>query len=148
MEQFKKKLRVRIAANIISGIVILACVIIGAVITIGPDTTEFSSFHLGFQVGLTAAVELFMILGTVKYLRVLRSEEKLKKLYYEENDERTRAISEKTGGSVLYVCTIILLAAGIIAGYFNSVVFFTLLSCAAFLLVTRGGLSFYYSKKL
>ena len=147
MEQFKKTLRARVAINLFGGLFILACVIIGAV-TVWPAATEFSSFHLGFQVGLTTVLEFFLIWGSIKYLRVLGKEDKLKKLYYEENDERTRAINEKTGGVVLNACSIIILTAGILAGYFNSVVFFTLVACCLFLWVAHIILYAYYSKKL
>ncbi|SDM98601.1 hypothetical protein [Acetanaerobacterium elongatum] len=147
MEQFKKLLRTRIAVNLFGGLFILACVIIGAV-TVWPAATNFSSFHLGFQVGLTTVVEFFLIWGSIKYLRVLGKEAELKKLYYEENDERTRAINEKTGGNVLNACSLIILTAGILAGYFNAVVFFTLVACCVFLSVTHKILYIYYSKKL
>lgn len=148
MEQFKKALKVRVGIMILACIIFLAFCIAAGFILNEPNRSHFSDFHLGFQTGLSGTGVILFIYLSIKYILVLRKADALKKLYYQENDERTRAISEKSGGTLMYVCTIIILMAGIVAGYFNAAVFFTLVGCSMFLLITRAIISLYYSKNL
>jgi hypothetical protein len=136
---------VLLSAGIAALIALLVLTQSGIISTAG--SAEFSDFFRGFQMGsMTGVIGIFIFI-MVKSLKVLSSEATLKTEYYAENDERKKLIMLKIGGTPMYVCAVAILLAGIVAGYFNKTVFFSLLICALFLLVTRGILKVYYHKK-
>ena len=148
MVLYKDKLKSRIAAfsaGVIAMVTLLVLSECGAFRAIG--LTEFSEFLRGFQTGILFSVSMVFIFFILKYIWLLKNEEKLKTAYYAENDEREKLIMMKIGGNAMYVCTVLILLAGIVAGYFNETVFFSLAGCALFLLLIRVALKIYYHKK-
>lgn len=105
-------------------------------------------FAWGFQAGAIGGLELVLVFLTVWYLISMRDEKALKKLYIQENDERTLMIMQKTGAIGMTVCSIGLAFAAVIASFFDQTVFFTLLGSAVFTAVVRGALKVYYHLKL
>lgn len=100
------------------------------------DEEPFSSgFIDGFQSGLLAALVGIFCVFIINYLIVMKDERKLRLLYNRENDERRKQIKLKSGGNVVLINSIIIIFAGIIAGYFNEIVFFSLIGCALFQLL-------------
>ncbi len=148
MEQYKKSLKARIAAFSAGVAVLISLLVLGESDAFAqPGLNSFSEFLRGFQTGILLSVSLVFIFFIVKYVWLLRNEEKLKSAYYAENDERHKLIMMKIGGNAMYVCTILILIAGIIAGYFDETVFFSLAGCALFLLLIRVALKIYNHKK-
>lgn len=109
---------------------------------------SFQYFFKGFQVGLVCALVIFCIHSVMKYRKILNDEELIRAFYIKEHDEREAVIREKTGGTVLYTCGILIILAGVIAGYYNPVVFGSLVSSGVFLLLVRKVLRIYYSKMM
>ena len=142
MEQYKESLKARIAVLSVSIAALIALLILnesGTFRAIGLN--EFSEFLRGLQTGILFSV--CIVFGCL----LLKNDEKLKAAYYTENDERHKLIMMKTGGNAMYVCTVAILIGGIVAGYFNEIVFFSLAGCALFLLLARCALKIYYHKK-
>ncbi|MDR1539578.1 MAG: hypothetical protein LBU32_16575 [Clostridiales bacterium] len=108
---------------------------------------DFSDFLRGFQIGLMVAVDLSLIRRMLKCRGAMKDEEKLKRIYFEENDERRKMIFDKSGGSAIYFCALALLVAAVISAYFGPAIFYALLGSSVFLLVARKVLMVYYSKK-
>ena len=148
MEQYKLQIKKRIALESLLAAVI-AAVCIASFLGVLPTNpgTRFGDFMMGFLLGLSCTVVVFFIIGTVKKVRMLHNEEKLRNAFIKENDERTKFIATKTGGTVMYTCVVIILVAAIVAGFFNAAVFFTLLSCSMFLMLVIVALSAYYGRK-
>ncbi len=148
MEQYKNSLKSRIAV-FIAGVAVLVFLLVlgesGVFRQIGLN--EFSDFLRGFQTGILFSVSLIFMFFILKYLWLLKNEDKLKAAYCAENDERHKLIMMKIGGNAMYVCTVLILIAGIVAGYFNETVFFSLAGCALFLLLIRVALKIYYHNK-
>ena len=92
----------------------------------GPSARDFIS---GFQVGLLLALCVFALYRKVRCQRALR--DAVRRLYYQEHDERTRYIAQQVGRSSMAVNTVLLVVAAVIAGYFSVTVFVTLLAVAA-----------------
>ncbi len=148
MEQYKSTLKGRsllLGAGIILLLALLTLTQTGIISALGTGT--FSDFLRGFQLGLLIGITVIFVILACRNLVLLRSEDKLKAAFYAENDERTKLIMMKIGGMAMYVCIIAILLAGIVAGYFNETVFFSLAGCAVFLLLVRGILKIYYWKK-
>lgn len=148
MEKYRKTLIKRLIIMAVTGIAVTLVYFFQIPEKIRPiENANFSDYIRGFQAGLILVIDILFIYLIVRYTMVLKKEDQLKKLYYAETDERERFIREKTGGTVLYVCAIVILIGGIVAAYFSEAVFFTMLGCSVFLLVTRKVLCLYYKHK-
>ncbi len=148
MERYRKSLIKRIIVMAVTGIGLTVIYLLQIPERLWPmENIHFSEYIRGFQAGLILVLDIFFLYLAVRYGMTLKNEEQLKKLYYAENDERQKFIREKTGGRVLEVCAAVILIAGIIAAYFNEMVFFTMTGCSVFLLLTRKVLRLYYRNK-
>ena len=77
------------------------------------------------------ALCVFALYRKVRCQRALRDDAAVRRLYYQEHDERTRYIAQQVGRSSMAVNTVLLVVAAVIAGYFSVTVFVTLLAVAA-----------------
>ena len=107
----------------------------------------FPGFYQGFNMGAFAGVNYSGLLF-VKYFVAMKKEDNLKKLYIEENDERSKLILEKTGAFGMLVFTILCAIGAIVAGFFDETVFYTLLCVTALSAIIRGACKIYYHTKL
>ncbi len=149
MVKFKDVLMKRIVILSSLGVIaIVFTVVIGfwGYSKIGIDT-HISDFVHGGQTGLFTGFVVIMLRDIVKYIRAIKDEDRVKAIYIEENDERNKLINDKIG-SVGYNFVILgLMVATIIAGFFNEVVFLTLLGALAFMALMKVSLKVYYNKK-
>ena len=104
------------------------------------DVRHLADFQSGFMLGL-AIVSLFMLM---KYRKLLRDERGLRESFNKETDERMILIRSKAGMPALLITSVIMIFAGIIAGYFNIIIFYTLLAAGICQLLLGSGLKFYY----
>ncbi len=109
---------------------------------------NFTDFFKGFQFGIAMAFLACAVFKVMRFRKVLQDEEAIRIFYIKEHDERNMAIWNKSGGTVLYTCGVLIIGAAIIAGYFNPTVFITLTACGLFLLLVKRGLSIYYCKTM
>ena len=141
MEKFRKQLIFRtVFVFIFIVFVTAAYIVIYSTIDVKPVSAAYSS---GFCTGILAVAVVY----AARYIPAFKDEEKLKKLYVAENDERERLIREKTASGSFSVCAFIL-GAGIVIS--------TLVSppTAGVLAVVLGGMAlikmifnFYYRRK-
>ena len=131
MENYRKKLRNRI---IIAGIY---CALVLAL-------TIAASFNLGFGVGIGAVMVSFMM----KYRSALKREDKLKKLYIEEHDERQKHVDAQVGRTGINVLIMSFALAMLISHYFSRTIFFMLLAATLFTVAVKAVLGFYYNRKV
>lgn len=148
MERYKKTLKTRIA---LFRIVILLNVILSVSLRfmdtkgkIPNAVRNITDFQTGFMLGL-AIVSLFIL---IKYCKLLKNERMLKEAYLKETDERMILIRSKAGMPALLITSVIMISAGIIAGYFNIIVFYSLLVTGVCQLLLGVSLKFYYMHKL
>lgn len=148
MERYKKTLKTRIA---LFRIVILLNVILSVSLRfmdtkgkIPNAVRNITDFQTGFMLGL-AIVSLFIL---IKYCKLLKNERMLREAYLKETDERMILIRSKAGMPALLITSVIMISAGIIAGYFNIIVFYSLLATGVCQLLLGVSLKFYYMHKL
>jgi hypothetical protein len=103
--------------------------------------------HIGFLWGIGTALTGVLLYCTIRSIGALRDQEKLKKLYIRETDERTRLVQQKSGSIGMNIACIGLVLAAAVAGIFNITVFVTLLAAGLFVCVIRGILKIYYFNK-
>jgi branched-subunit amino acid permease len=137
MEKYKRKLKTRILFMSLAIILAVILLIFNSMkmVEAGDEEPFSSGFIDGFQSGLLAALVGIFCVFIINYLIVMKDERKLRLLYNRENDERRKQIKLKSGGNVVLINSIIIIFAGIIAGYFNEIVFFSLIGCALFQLL-------------
>lgn len=143
MEEFKKTIRMR--ANILK-VCLLLSVMVNIILNFGPIETD-NEFALGFQEGLMIGLTFLALVGLYKYLKVLKNEQELQKLYISETDERKRMIIQKMAQSSLVTIIVILLLAICIASYFNPMISIVLLCVAYGILAIILFFKIYYFKK-
>lgn len=145
MEKFKEKIRKR---TIYMSIIILLLGISYFIFMINRNSLpEVPEFITGFQMGIFIALEIILIYLLVRYTASLKNEKSLMKLSIEENDERTKMIKQMTGAMGTSICDIGLTFASVVAGFFNQIVFFTLLGAVVFTLLVKVVLKIYYNLK-
>lgn len=84
----------------------------------------------GFQFGLILGIGMLALIQIIKLSKVIKDDKKLRMLHNKENDERLKLIRSKSGMPMLMITSILMLVAAIISGYFNTVVFSTLVIAA------------------
>lgn len=127
MEKYRKHLTIRIC--VLSFVVLIAVVL--AIFDVFFATGEAkTSMVFGFQCGATLALGMLALLLIIRYKKALGSEEKLQLLFNQENDERMKTIRSKAGMPMLLIISSIMILIAVIIGYFNVVVFYTLIVVA------------------
>lgn len=150
MEKYRSRLIVRMtytAVIVIIAAVVFICGLIGVFDKFGPHG-DFGDFLSGFQTGLFTALMLVAVYSIAKMLSAIKNPDKLKMMYIDETDERTKAISEKSGHNLFMALCYPMLLADIISGYFSSAVFFTLLGTLVFMDATHLAMILYYKKTM
>ncbi len=108
----------------------------------------FADFFKGFQLGIAMAFIVCGLYQVMRFRKILQDEEAVRRFYIKEHDERNMAIWNKSGGTVLYTCGVLIIGAAVVAGYFNPIVFITMTACGLFLLLVKQGLCVYYCKTM
>lgn len=101
------------------------------------DGSDASDFIRGFQLGIFSAMVGATVVRILIYNAALQNETKLRKLHIEENDERNQLIALKAGGFASLVELIVSVLATLVAGFFSTTVFFTLLGVVLFIVFQR-----------
>lgn len=131
MKEFKKTVKRRIA--LFSGLT-LAALVLGVYnvffMNASENVTMTDGVISGFQSGLILGIGLIAVFQIFKLTRAINDETKLKLLYNQEHDERLKTIRSRAGMPMLMITSVLMLIAAIVAGYFNIVVFYTLVLAA------------------
>lgn len=146
MYKFKQTVHFRVIRSILAAVGAVAVFFIIYSITGGSGPVD--EFVQGFDLGIFSAVVVVSIFGAVSNALTLRSEEKLKKLYIKETDERQALIKQKSGSTAFYIIMYSLILATIASGFLNKTVFFTLLAAVVFSEITLLSTIFYYKHQL
>lgn len=151
MEKFRTKVKRRIAIS--SGMTFIAMVLGGIniysiIITDHSSATHSDGFVAGFQFGLIVSIFGLAVFDIIKLSLAINDETKLRILYNKEHDERLIAIRNKAGAPMIVITSIMMIIAAIIAGYFNIVVFYTLVVAVAAQLLVSAMVKLYCLKTM
>ena len=134
MEKFRATVKRRI---VISSGMALVTMVLGAysiysiIISDVSTATHSDGFVEGFQFGLIVSIFGFSVFDIIKLSLAINDETKLKILYNKEHDERMKTIRSKAGMPLIAITSMLMVIAAIVAGYFNIVVFYTLVIAVA-----------------
>ncbi|HHT14315.1 MAG TPA: hypothetical protein GXZ86_00380 [Clostridiales bacterium] len=145
MKAYRKTIQNRI--NLFSLLILIAAAL-GVYDTFFASEQIKASPMFNFQLGLTAALALMSLVGIFYNKLVLDDEQKLKKQYYKENDERMKAVKAKAGLPAVWVYSALMIVAGMIVGYFNELIFITLIAAAVVQLLLASVIQLIYQKIL
>lgn len=153
MNNFKQTVHFRVIRSILAAVGAVAVFFIiyfitGGMASVAGGSGPVDDFVQGFDLGIFSAVVVVSIFGAVSNALTLRSEEKMKKLYIKETDERQALIKQKSGSTAFYIILYSLILATIASGFLNTTVFFTLLAAVIFSEITLLSTIFYYKHKL
>lgn len=146
MEDFKKVLKKRIAFASVYNFIVLILLLFGIFHMVVDSDSSAGNYISGFNMGICVGIQIVMAYYLGQYIRALKDETELKKLYIAEYDERTKFIEQKIGGKAVNFIIIGLGLATVISGYFSITVFFTLLATFIFSILVKLILKIYYSK--
>lgn len=150
MEEFKTKVKKR---RITDACLMLMAVVLGifCILSMGSqadDGTMAEGFVAGFQFGLVISIGVLSLVDFIKLSRAIKDETKLRVLYNKEHDERMKTIRSKAGQPLLTITSVLMVIAAIIAGYFNFIVFFTLVAAVLGQLAVSAGVKLVCLKKM
>ena len=80
----------------------------------------------GFATGLSIGIELVCVFQLGKLWKMLKDEDVLKEVYIREHDEREALIQMKSGLHVIPILSFIILICAMLVGFFNDIIFYTL----------------------
>lgn len=148
MNEYRNRIKTQNVMYLIGAATLIAIQILAYTNVLRPLNTQWADNWNSFIAGVAFGVTLLLVMGFVRNLNGLRSEESLKKLFIKENDERARQVSAngKSAGASLSLG--ILFIAGIISGYFNIAASVTCIACLLTVSICMGAGKLYYSRKL
>jgi hypothetical protein len=147
MDDYRKKLSRRLWALGVPAVLFAALNILLSLWFNRQRAGGIPDFIRGFHWGVMLGVAAVFLYSLVRYTRALRNGEALKKLYIAETDERALMIRQKAAAGGMSLNLMGLAAAAVIAGYFNTTVFFALLGAALFSGLTNIALKLYYRRR-
>lgn len=131
METYRKHLLTETVLLGFGAVVLIAMQVLAWCRVIVPLAGEhWADFWNGMIAGASFGLMLLFIIGVVVNIRALRNEERLKKLYAKENDERTAEIVRRAQSFGMRVSTCLMLVAGLVLGYFDMGMSIVCICCA------------------
>jgi uncharacterized membrane protein len=148
VDRFRKKLINRLILILIGLLIFCIAVIFSYNFEKAATSSEILwGFADGFQFGTTAYLIGVLLVFTVRYLFVIHSPDRLKKLYISETDERRMFIKQKTGGLCMNIISYGLMAGTAVMGNINDTAFLSLLGSCLLVAIVRGFFKIYYRYK-
>ncbi|WP_339296933.1 hypothetical protein MKY92_16405 [Paenibacillus sp. FSL R5-0623] len=144
----KYKIKVKTRKNVLSLVAAATLLIYVGLIFYRGGLPDLPSFIKGFHTGAFIGVELAVAFFLVRYIKASNNEAELKKQYIEENDERSVMILQRAGTLSTAIILVGLGIASVIAGFFNPLIFYTLLTCLLFVLIVFFALWMYYARAI
>lgn len=149
MEEFRKQ--VQKTLNIYRAVLMAAIVILVVLneieITAVLGEKSMTDLSSGFGTGVCSSIITLMIINVCRYSTALKNDEKLKKLYILETDERERLIYEKTNSSSFRAIIILLGFAAMVASFFSKPIFYTIVAIIVAIAFIQVAFKFYYRRK-
>ena len=110
-------------------------------------TAEMKANNIfNFQCGFTIALGALALILIIRYSKFLRNEKGLQEQYIKENDERMKAIRAKAGMPINLIFSIVMIVVGVVIGYYNELIFITLVTTAVIQLLASSIIKLIYTK--
>lgn len=131
MQAYRKKLKFETGFLIFACLLLLAVQVLAFCRVIRPLAgPHWADFWNGMLAGAGFGLTVLFLVGIIVNLRALRNQERLKKLYVKESDERTAQIVRASQSAGYRMGVSLMLVAGFVAGYYNVGISLACLACA------------------
>ena len=147
MERYNEVLRKKILMCVLLIAITIPVIITLTMINAKIPSNHSTDFIKGVQFGMFFGLETLLLMNIIKFRGALNNKEKLKLLYIKENDEREKLILLKSSLMAINIITVILALGIIVSGFYNEIIFFTLIMTLFIVGIVRVGLKIYYNKK-
>ncbi|GAA0117391.1 hypothetical protein [Clostridium senegalense] len=147
MERYNEVLKKKVLMCLLLIAITIPAIIALTMINAKIPSNHSTDFIKGVQFGMFFGLETLLLMNIIKFRDALNNKEKLKLLYIKENDEREKLILLKSSLMAINIITVILALGIIVSGFYNEIVFFTLIMTLFIVGVVRIGLKIYYNKK-
>lgn len=156
MDKYKIRIKNRMIFDMIGTVVFIPVAVyalikywnIEGVISGTPIKDFIGGVINGIRGAVVIAFVFYLMFSFAKNMLAIRNDEKLKKMYFEEYDERALAISEHSSRVTYNITIYTILVACVITGLYNATISMTLLVVWIFILLTRIITVSFYNNKL
>lgn len=156
MDKYKIRIKSRMIFDMIGTVVFLPVAVYALIrywniegVMSGTPVNDFLGGVInGVRGAVVIAFVIYLMFSFVKNMLAIRNEEKLKKMYFEEHDERALAISEHSSRLTYNITIYIILVGCIITGLYNTAISMTLLVVWIFIFLTRIITMSFYNNKI
>lgn len=156
MDKYKIRIKNRMIFDMIGAVILLPVAVYALVrywnvqgVMSGSTVKDFFGGVInGVRGGVVIAFVIYLMFSFMAKMLAIRNEKKLKKMYCEEYDERSLAISEHSSRVTYNITFYIILVACIITGLYDTTISLTLLVVWIFIFITRIISMSFYSNKI
>lgn len=145
MDGFAKRVKVRCFALSVALVILVGILVFLITRT---ETDGGNSVLLGFQTGLVMGLMALTVVYIMRLVRALKNDKQLKIWYNKEHDERLKTIRAKSGMPMLLITSLMMICAAVVAGYYNPIVFYTLVIAGMLQLAAGVLVKLYYLKTM
>lgn len=143
MEDFKKKIQKRFWISTFVSLFVPLVLIVLQIIT--KKDVDYAS---GMIYGAVSGALVTAVFNIARMYSALHNEEKLKKMYIEETDERNIMLNKETGNTALIISLVCISFASVIASFFNIGISIALAAAACFTTMVTVIVRIYYNKTM
>lgn len=143
MEKFRKKIKKRFWISTFVSLFVPLVLIALQIIT--KKDVDYAS---GMIYGAVSGALVTAAFNIARIYSALHNEEKLKKMYIEETDERNIMLNKETGNTALIISLVCISFASVIASFFNIGISIALAAAACFTATVTVIVRIYYNKTM
>ena len=154
METYREKLKIQNVTLAVACVILAVFCVLGflgeaGIVNLTPAAgdSHWQSQWRGFISGASLGILALLLFGLIRNLLALRDENKLKKLYIKESDERQAQICTLAMSAAMRASLVLWLVAVIVAGYFSVTVSLTLLASLFAVSLVTIGFKLYFMRK-
>lgn len=154
METYREKLKIQNVTLAVACVILAVFCVLGflgeaGIVNLTPAAgdSHWQSQWRGFISGARLGILALLLFGLIRNLLALRDENKLKKLYIKESDERQAQICTLAMSAAMRASLVLGLVAVIVAGYFSVTVSLTLLASLFAVSLVTIGFKLYFMRK-
>lgn len=143
MEKFREKIKKRFWISTFVSLFVPLVLIALQIIT--KKDVDYAS---GMIYGAVSGALVTAVFNIARMYSALHNEEKLKKMYIEETDERNIMLNKETGNTALIISLVCISFASVIASFFNIGISIALAAAACFTTMVTVVVKIYYNKTM
>ena len=154
METYREKSKIQNVTLAVACVILAVFCVLGflgeaGIVNLTPAAgdSHWQSQWRGFISGASLGILALLLFGLIRNLLALRDENKLKKLYIKESDERQAQICTLAMSAAMRASLVLGLVAVIVAGYFSVTVSLTLLASLFAVSLVTIGFKLYFMRK-